>query len=133
MGFEASKHIHGVNPDIPIIMLTAYQDEHDISRVVDLGFEGYVTKGAIEITPEGEVVFPNLNDLKNKLKRACEKYRGVFRNKHFEHATDPRLIEDIVEFSMDIESPRKGSRRPCHCRTGRGDTVCDGHQLSGKF
>lgn len=80
-GFETSKCIHELNPGMPIIMLTAYQDEHNISKVVALGFEGYVTKGTVEFASDGDVIFPNVEDLKTKIKKACDKYSSLLSNR----------------------------------------------------
>ena len=65
-GFKATKIIKKISSKVPIIMHTAYQDEHEISKIVDLGLFGYVTKGAVEHC-NGELIMPNINILKQKV------------------------------------------------------------------
>lgn len=72
-GFQATKQLKKINPEVLIIMHTAYQDQHEISKIVDLGLFGYVTKGSVEITPDGKIILPNVNKLKEKIKLAINK------------------------------------------------------------
>lgn len=76
-GFQATKELKKINPEILIIMHTAYQDEHEISKIVDLGLFGYVTKGSVEITIDGKIILPNVNYLKEKIKLAINKKLGL--------------------------------------------------------
>jgi len=91
-GFEASRRIKEINPLIPIIMLTAYQNEHDISYVVDHNFKAYVNKGAVEITTKGETILHMLDDLVGPLQAACEEYTPIMRETPF--APAPYLTPD---------------------------------------
>ncbi|WP_298520976.1 transporter substrate-binding domain-containing protein [uncultured Kordia sp.] len=43
-GYEATKQIKALNPDIPVIAQTAYAHEEDINRASTIGFDGYLTK-----------------------------------------------------------------------------------------
>jgi len=52
-GFEASQVPLGVNPGLPIVMLTVYQDMRSVSDIVEQRFPGYVVKGAASYGPDG--------------------------------------------------------------------------------
>ncbi|MFK7749005.1 MAG: transporter substrate-binding domain-containing protein [Kordia sp.] len=43
-GYEATKQIKALYPNIPVIAQTAYAHEEDISRATTIGFDGYLTK-----------------------------------------------------------------------------------------
>lgn len=67
-GFETSTAIWERYPHIPIIMHTANQQEHDISKIVNYGFYQYIIKGT-----------PAL-DIQLKVKNACERYQAHLDN-----------------------------------------------------
>lgn len=73
-GFETSQALRAVNPDLPIIMLTAYQDMKSISEIVDHHFSAYVIKGDVRVGPTGEVEFGTMPLLKMKLATAVSAY-----------------------------------------------------------
>lgn len=98
-GFLASEHLKKNNPLLPIIMLTAQQDKHDISEVVDYKFAGYVTKGDVEITPDGKTILRTLDNLKEKLKVACEKYTPIFKEEPFKPVAYLKEKLDLIEFN----------------------------------
>ncbi len=43
-GFQLCKEVRSVNPMIPILMLTALEDESDMIKVLNLGADDYITK-----------------------------------------------------------------------------------------
>lgn len=82
-GFQTAKSLHQINPDIPIIMLTAHQAMHEPAKVVDFNFKGYVTKGDIHIDAEGRLKLPSIDDLERRVKSACKEYALLLRKKAF--------------------------------------------------
>lgn len=122
-GFEASKKIKEMSPLVPIIMLTAYQNEHDISGVVAHRFEAYVKKGAVNITAEGDTTLRMLDDLKGALQTACEKYTPIMRETPFApvaHPTPERFYLAELEPSTIIGIPIEVTEYPL---------LIDGQQL----
>lgn len=51
-GIEATREIHKEFPDIPVIALTIFNDEHFIVDMLEAGAKGYITKS----TPKEEVL-----------------------------------------------------------------------------
>ncbi len=43
-GYEATKQIKKIKPEIPVIAQTAYAHEEDYNKAIDIGFDGYLTK-----------------------------------------------------------------------------------------
>jgi CheY-like chemotaxis protein len=43
-GFEATRQIKLINKEIPVIAVTAYAMSGDEERVLDAGFDGYLSK-----------------------------------------------------------------------------------------
>lgn len=67
-GFETSTAIWQRYPEIPIIMHTANQQEHDISKIVNCGFHQYIIKGTPAV------------DIQLKVRNACQKYQAHLDN-----------------------------------------------------
>ena len=79
-GFKATRAIHERFPDTPIMIHTAYQKEHNISDVVELGVQGYIPKGSNDI-----------NDIRLKVSSLCEIHRLRKERKLYENH-----LEDLV-------------------------------------
>ena len=43
-GYEATKQIKQIKPEIPVIAQTAYAHEEDYNKAIEIGFDGYLTK-----------------------------------------------------------------------------------------
>lgn len=110
-GFEASKSLHILDNELPIIMLTAYQDMRSISDIVELNFTGYVTKGGAEIGAKGEVEFKTLDLLKDKLETAVNSYSRTLSERFFAHVKDPEERANLIKFSRLFDSGNSISRQ----------------------
>jgi len=106
-GWEATRKIHQRDSELPVIMLTAFQDEHTIPEAVDHNLAGYVTKGKATIDSEGGIVLPTLDELSDKMQAACNKFAGVLRNRFFEHVTDSKEKEELIRFSMMFDPTKE--------------------------
>lgn len=45
-GIEATQALHSMHPDVKILMLTSFSDEHFILHLLELGINGYLLKNA---------------------------------------------------------------------------------------
>jgi CheY-like chemotaxis protein len=43
-GFEATRHIKKILPDVPVIVQTAYTLAGDLEKIVEVGFDAYIEK-----------------------------------------------------------------------------------------
>ena len=93
-GIEATKKLHSLHPDIKILMLTTFDDEHLILHLLELGANGYLLKNADpgEIKKAIQTVYENdyyFNDLvSNTMLRNITR-----KNNQKEKEAIPRLIQ----------------------------------------
>jgi len=101
-GWQVTKEIHERDKDIPIIMLTAFQDEHTITEAVNHRLEGYVVKGQASVGQSGEVTFPTIDELILKLNVACSRYGEILSGRHYQ-AEIERLNQELKGYATTLE------------------------------
>jgi len=80
-GLEAAKTLHGIHPEIKILMLTSFDDEHFILHLLELGINGYLLK----------------NSEPNEIKKAIH---SVYENGYyFNHLVSTTMLRAITHKS----------------------------------
>lgn len=101
-GWDATNELHKRDKDLPIIMLTAFQDEHNIPEAVDHKLEAYVTKGKASIDQNGELLVPTLAELSLKLDAACSRYSEILSRRCYEIEIE-RLNKELQQYATSLE------------------------------
>lgn len=81
-GMETTKMLHGIHPEVKILMLTSFDDEHLILHLLELGINGYLVK----------------NSEPDEIKRAIH---AVYENDYyFNHLVSTTMLRAITQKNM---------------------------------